>query len=414
MRHLSNFNSFLGNISESIGAHLPMPTTQAEVDEINSYPEFETLRKIVTVARKNNGMHKSWPGFHLKTRGGLELSSNPTRYSIVLTKNGTLMYGSYPVGPSTVFRIRNWHHLIDFISLYIISKTSGRINISQIDRFVFDGKPLAPSTLKNLKDHGYVQIIGEIAKRYNDPEVVDASLSAVDKKASSYISDIDLIEKTPAFQWFDSVFGLVKDSQEDDQKNCLNLRTKFRSPYAMFDKITGRSSYPYYVNICLGPTGTIRVKTIKGLEDAVKKYLKELVHIGYTLSDPIDQLNSAVVSYALSKIGEPLSKEEIIEKYRDQINSAIHNFFLRILETPSEFMKLGDLIEVSRKEFGINLGDPLTIANLIKRDLVKLSQIYDKLDPEVAEEIFKIMKTDKDTMESIKVLVNMGLANPNI
>jgi hypothetical protein len=57
----------------------------------------------------------------------------------------------------------------------------------------------------------------------------------------------------------------------------------------------------------------------------------------------------------------------------------------------------------------MDLENPQDIVDGIERDPLKLCHIYKELDPKIVEEIFRIMKTSKEDMESLNTLKQMGM-----
>ena len=454
-------------IFESSGSNfrfpLPLPKTQAELDVINGYPEFETMSQILPIRNKSDnfrGVRNVPMEFSFKQGGGLKLPLDITNYGLSLTRNRAILYGSYAVGPSTEFRIQDWHQLIDFMSLYIISKSLGGLNISHIDKFVFDGEPLSANTWKSLNRYGYSEIVMKMAKKYNDPSVVDASLLSAKQKLDSFITDTSLIEKTEIFKWLEPIFGISRDNQSfGHNSDCETFTMGFKSPYGILDPIM--RIYSKFFNVCLEGRGShvIKVKTLKGLENAVNGYFKKKIfaHITGIIGD----LNDKMIDFVISQKGGTISKESLIQKFKPQIEDAISerfkqmlkvgqsthyrnpnplnldeiadfiqtvkdnlaidledspdianaitSEFIRILNSPYEHDKITPFIQTAMKLFDVDLNDPLTIADGIKRDHVILSEIYDKLDPQVVQEIFRIMNVDKNDMESIRDMKQMGL-----
>jgi len=462
MKHLHTFNVFEGMIFESTGSYFrfsaPLPKTQAELDVINGYPEFETMRQILSIRSKSdNWVYRTGPiEFSFKKGGGLSLPY-VISYGLSLTRNGAIQYGGYAVGPSTNFRIQDWHQLIDFMSLYIISKSLSGVNISHIDKFVFDGKPPSINLLKSLDQYGYLEIITKMAKKYNDTTSIDASLLSAKQKSDTFITDTGLIEKTEIFKWLAPIFGITRGDKENS--GCVTFITEFKSPYGILDPIM--RIYSRAFNICLEGRGprVIRVKTLKRLENAVNGYLEKNIGNGQQ-SDIIKTLNDKMIDFVISQRGETISKESLIQKFKSQIEEAIserfmqmikvgqwlgyntnaldldeiagfiqtvkENFaidledspdiansitseFIRILNSPYEHTKIAPFVQTAMKYFGIDLNDPLVIADGIERDPKKLFLIYDKLDPQITEEIFRIMDVNKNDMESMRIVRDMGL-----
>jgi hypothetical protein len=219
-------------------------------------------------------------------------------------------------------------------------------SVNLLDKFVFNGRPLTLNSLELMRKQGYLPILVKMAKRYNDPAAIDASLSSLEKKASGFISDARLIKETPAYKWFDSIFAL-KDSDMlgNPDRNCLNLISGYRTPYGLFDEITPMT--PFYVTPCVGiRAGEIKVKTLDRLADQVRSYLTQMM-TPWRRQGPIQEVNSLMMEYLVAQFGQPITKEDLIEIHRPQIEYALIQKFIEILKNPSLSRELGALVKTA-------------------------------------------------------------------
>jgi hypothetical protein len=273
MKHLQNFALFEGSLS-SYRYTFQIPTTQAELDEINNSPEmsnYNSLNSQGSVFSRVNNV------FRFNKAKGLVLDTQG-RYDFKISRNGTVYYGGIQIGPSCRFVFNTLTQFIDFLSIYYLSRING-LNVNFLDKFVFDGINPGDSVFNKItKNKGLFDKIIGIAKKYNPSDVIDAIVSKKESDIGTYINDPNLVTSTDSYKFLDSVYGFHEE-QTNDQ--CLSFRNKYFTPFGLFDEFIDENSFIWgnLHRVCVGVSSDIRVKTYKALQNRVYKQLADDVNI---------------------------------------------------------------------------------------------------------------------------------------
>lgn len=273
MKYLKNYAVFEGGSSYKFG--FKVPTSQAEVDVINSYPEMDKLREVCKTGRSYTNV-----GYRYNQRSGSVEIDCGLRYGFKLTKNGTIYYGGLTIGPSTNYVFNDWHSITDYITIYAISKYIA-FNANQLDKFVFDGKQIPVSTFSKITKSPFKDVVIEIANKYN-PGLANELVTKREKEISQYITDTEKILQTQPYKYLSGIFGISVDENSRRGPECIRFNQDKFSPFGIFDsfiksKTEGRYFRYYGLEICLGAED-YKIKTERGLERLVFNELKNFIN----------------------------------------------------------------------------------------------------------------------------------------
>lgn len=129
-----NFTEFNIPLMENvISQNIKFPSTQDELDIINSYPEMSIAADFL---RERDRLFVFGP-----KKTYIEL---PFGWHIKFNKNGKVYYGTLDITKTinNIEKIKDWHDLIEFFIIYIISKNHTGANIKSLTNFVYYGKPI--------------------------------------------------------------------------------------------------------------------------------------------------------------------------------------------------------------------------------------------------------------------------------
>lgn len=341
MKNLSSFALFEYRSEVSFRFGGKMPKTQQELDVINGYPEFQTMRDIIDCAFKGSPFQKnpSEIKFTLKKTGTVFLDAFPTGvpkgwYNQILAfhpfnlyTDGSLYYGTYPIKSSVQLNPLDWHVLIDFINVYIISKLMGWMAVDLFDGFVFEGKQMSDRTMDRLERVPRIkEILIEMAKKYNGKEKINQVIYDMSIKGERYITaNVEAVEKCESYKWAKDIFGLRVTKTGD--KRILELIRGYGSPYAIFDLLLG-SNPVKSIALYFSPNGNIHVKSLNGLNKKIEESIRKIVinpHAALMFMNEFWKVENEMTTFVLDNFGSPISKEMLIEKFAPQIVSAYEN-----------------------------------------------------------------------------------------
>jgi hypothetical protein len=396
--NLVSFKIFESQAGIDFRFPLSLPENESELSKINSLPEFKTLTNII-----GDGVS---PKFKLNKSGSLELFLNKHYYEFKLTRSGKLYYGSYPVGPTTKFEIKNWGDLIDFISVYFTSKRIG-CAVNLIDSFVFDGSPISPSIIAKLKKVSAFSKIVDLAKKYNSPYDIDKTIENLTNQLDRFILDSNKIVETETYKFLQPIFDLETESTPGDS---IQIKFNHYSPYGILDGISETRIYDIYTSV--GPDGDIKVKTLRGLEKSVKSMFRNRM-VTYP-RNPIALLKNKMIDFIMDNIGNKITKDIIIEKFKGDIKdstlaylkSIIMKYNSRNLDKP-EFLQQ---LVASKVLLNLVSGETDTdsiLSDLVKEDPTVLSKL-EELDKKLYDRILKNIGWDKMGPDLLRQL-KMGL-----
>ena len=404
MINLLSFKIFESQAGDNFRFPLPLPVDQNELTKINSLPGFKTLSEIFN--------KKFFPKFQFNKSGSLELHFlyiDNWIYPFKLTKSGKLVYGAYSVGPTTRFKIKNWNELIDFICVYVISKKIG-VGVNQIDSFVFDGVQMPTSVASKLNKGPLLNIIIDIAKKYNSPSVIDELLGKILKKSDEYISDAKMVEETEIYKFLEPIFDLK--SQIEPHDNSITITFNYKSPYGILDKFTDIRIWGMYLSV--GADGEVKVKTQKGLENATRSKFLKTIYDSYS-KNPLILLRNKMISFLIENTGITISKDIILEKFKKDIDHYVKLYLELIISKYSpgvsdrskiieQLKNTEKLIKLTNKDFK---GDKIAsiISDVVKEDPTILSKIKE-LDKDLYDEIIKELGWDKIGKELLDQIIS--------
>lgn len=287
MKHLKNYAVFEGGSSYKFG--FKVPTSQAEVDVINSYPEMDKLREV---CKAGNNF-----GYRYNQRSGSVEINCGLNYDFKLTKNGTIYYGGITIGPSTNYVFNDWHSITDYITIYSISKFLD-FNANQLDKFVFDGKQIPPSTFNKIIKSPFKDAVIEMANKYN-PGLANELVSKREKEISQYITDTQKILQTQPYKYLSKIFGFSVDENVKAGPGCIRIIQDKISPFGVFDsfiksKTEGKLFRYYVLDICLGAEH-FKIKTERGLERLVFRELKNFINYNQEMLERVTKENYDLV-----------------------------------------------------------------------------------------------------------------------
>ncbi len=331
MKHLQNFALFEGSLS-TYRYTFQLPTTQAELDEVNNSPEMANYNSLSST-RFTGGNNR----FSFNRAKGLVLGAY--NYDFKISRNGTVYYGGIQIGPSCRFVFNTLTQFIDFLSIYYISKVHG-LNVNALDKFVFDGINPGNNVFDKItKDKVIFDKIIDIAKKYNPSDVIDAIVSKKESEIGTYINDPNLVTSTDSYKFLDAVYGF---HESEINGKCLSFRNKYFTPFGLFDDFINEGAWRWanLHRVCVGVSTDIQVKTYKALQNKVYKQLSHDVNrfgeniikdINPEISATIKSFNKAVLDQLES--GETDFNSSSIEPKMIEVLERIKN------ESPINFSR---------------------------------------------------------------------------
>jgi hypothetical protein len=265
MKHLKNFQLF-----ESKSHKLALPKNQAELDALSESPGFQKLKNL-----KRSGSLRTVGSSLVMTRnGGVEITG-PGNYNFKVSPVGSFYYGGLKVGPKHDTDLDSWDKLFDYVYLYLIGTGLEVAPSDMLENFVFHGV-MSTSLYSRIKDSEYYQSILEMARKYVG-EVADVAVADAASKSSAYITDPSKVLETPSYKFFNKVFGF----NPQIKGNSIDIASNNRTPFGIFNFDDPKLTFPYslvpsiFMDFSGYGTGTIKVKTMKGLD---KSFLKQIIN----------------------------------------------------------------------------------------------------------------------------------------
>ena len=268
MKHLKNFLLF-----ESKSHKLPLPKNQAELDVLSESPGFQKLKDL-----KRTGSLRTVGSSLVMTRnGGVEITG-PGHYNFKVSPAGSFYYGGLKVGPKHDTNLDSWDKLFDYVYLYLIGTGLGIAPTDMLENFVFHGV-MSTSLYSRIKDNEYYQSILEMARKYVG-EVADVAVADAASKSSAYITDPSKVLETSSYKFFNKVFGF----NPQIKGNSINITSDNITPFGIFNFDDPKLTLPYSLGARIfmdfsgyggASTGTVKVKTMKGLD---KSFLKQIIN----------------------------------------------------------------------------------------------------------------------------------------
>jgi hypothetical protein len=257
MKHVKSFRLF-----ESKYHKLVLPKTEADLKELQ---KLDSYKRIASMGGSLN----------ILRNGTLEIG-RASGYSFKVTVGGIFYYGSYPVGPQNV-ELDTWDKLFDYVYIYFLANNYLHlqgVKSQELENFVFNGS-INVNTYNKIKGSRFYTSLLDLSRKYNGP-AVDETISKVIVDTNKYITDLSKVLEIPAYKFFNSVFNF----EPELENNGMYIRLKNETPFGIFDKGEGLH-FGSRIEITLEgapvpSTYKIRVKTLKGLENAFLKKIKDL------------------------------------------------------------------------------------------------------------------------------------------
>lgn len=411
MRRIKTFAELFEGVSQKskdFKFDTSIPTSQEDVDKML---ELEEMKKLMGLHKRFGQNRGKLSGAHFSTRSGSTTIVTGIGYDFKITKSGKIYYGSFPIGPSFKRKIEG---LPDLINFFIVYATAGEA----VEKFVFDGAAISPSSLGYLERGKFYQMIVDIAKKYNGAEKIDGVIKNTKEGEEKIITDAELIKETETFKKFDAIYGF--NPIIHNQSN-IQLKPSFYSPYGITEELLRQySNNSSWLRIAmnLGANGDIKVKTLRGLNTSLKSLIGRYLHVKDVKFatnfevDPIQWVLDKINGFVFNNIDSTISKEMLIGKFSDDIKSAAAREATMILFRILRYLSFGrefdesfkDQIDRDKKE----IEACLNLAGLLKNKTLDdmMETVLDRYVNEISllsdEAVFE---RDKDQLDRVIWLI---------
>lgn len=289
-----------------------LPKTKDELDRFLDNTEGRDLKRMLSISRGN-------PVIRINAAKSIEISSIRF-YDLKVAKNGNISYGSMRVNSKYMPTFNSPGILIDFLTIYSFSMKNS-ISFPSIEDFVYNGKQISDTTYhKCIKNPQEFEIIVEIAKRYNSPDLIDRILSVSSGKNFIPVTE-EFIKNTRGYKYFSPIFDFYI---EQHYHNTLVIRMSHLTPFGAFSLLeTDEDRSLDYISV----STDLRFKTEAGLDKAISKMIYE--HFSWASADL-----KFIRSWKLQKkiqdddvlMGYALIVENIIKDILEDYNSGSNQY----------------------------------------------------------------------------------------
>jgi hypothetical protein len=407
MRYIKNFALF-----ESKTHNLPLPKSEAELDKLRASDGFQRLKNQKFDRWYIFGGKKiTEPELSIMRNGGVEIFLRP--YNFKVSPTGNFYYGGLKVGPRHDTNLDTWDKLFDYVYLYHLANGRKRIAPSgDLENFVFHGV-MTNSLYNKIANTENIETILDLARKYSG-DAADKAIDVAKGKLSAFISDPSRVLETPVYKFFNQVFDFKPEIKNHHIEISTGEKSQFRilqdsgieQPFWLKDP-KFRMYFPGFIT---ASSNLVKVKTMKGLDNA---FLKEIKRLGdYSSSNPLDIISIDL----LKRFIDQYEQGEQIPSLPD-LETIIKNSFLDWNGTNKKYVK--SLIslansELTNKDKVIEEIAPKTmdiLNGLKKEDLINYGEIMKEIGdiPLIKNSISDFYSSQEDIIKGTSVLRRFGI-----
>jgi hypothetical protein len=429
MKYIKLFENFspdkYGKILESV----ELPVDQKGLDELEKMPSFKNIKDLLVRSRLNRNYNINYDReIHIIRGGSIEI--NGPSYNFKIGKNGGYYYGSYKVGPKWA-SLDTWDKIFDYVYIYYLANTATNAQSAELERFVFYGE-ISVGAYNKIKDSEFYQKILELSRKYNG-QAADEAINKAIGETANYITDPKKLLEMPSYKFFDNIFNL-KMVEYGTDGHSVKITLQNKTPYGIFDNMDGMS-FRQDIYIMLEGSDApasqkIRVKTLKGLDKAFLKEIKNLSDQSIwnvrKEMEPIAKLSLAIFkniveAYENGNNASPVIVDEVIKLLDVNNISYVKNDLFNIdlyIRVVSDILEQSEIFGPKIAEYVNNnteITDKIksTLFNLKNRDVLDYTRLVKemesskvKLFADIAKEL---ISSDPQTVKGGSMLRRFGV-----